>query len=77
MTDDFDITTVRKLTALRNKPGLAKHLKQRLTNLLNTAEEINKETADEKRRDLLIQSFVKQWAKYVIERNKAGDAVAR
>lgn len=69
--EDFDITTVRKLTALRNKPGLPFHLKERLTNLLNTGEEINKETADKGRRAALIASFKKQWAEYL----EAGGAV--
>lgn len=65
---DFDITTVRKLTALRNKPGLPFHLKQRLTNLINTAENINKAEANPAlasyRNDLIV-SFRKQWAEYV------------
>lgn len=73
MTDDFDITTVRKLTALRNKPGLDKSIKQRLTNIINTAENINKATDDPKYREALIASFKKQWAEYVVAR----DAVAR
>lgn len=59
---DFDITTVRKLTALRNKPGLDFALKQRLTNMLNTAENINKGPVN---REDLIGSFRKQWAEYV------------
>lgn len=61
---DFDITTVRKLTGLRNKLGLPFHLKERLTVLLNTAEEINKETADMRRRAELIAAFKKYWAEY-------------
>lgn len=70
---DFDITTVRKLTALRNKPGLDFAIKQRLTNIINTAENINKATDDPKYRENLIASFKKQWAEYVVER----DAVER
>lgn len=65
---DFDITTVRKLTALRNKPGLPFHLKQQLTNIINTAENINKET-DPRHREKLITSFKKQWAEYVVARD--------
>jgi hypothetical protein len=61
---DFDITTVRKLTGLRNRPGLPFHLKERLTTLLNTAEEINKETADQARREALLESFKRQWKEY-------------
>lgn len=63
---DFDITTVRKLTALRNKRGLAFHLKERLTVLLNTAEHINTEK-DPEHREKLIASFRRQWAEYVAE----------
>lgn len=60
---DFDITVVRKLTAMRNKPGLDFATKQRLTNLLNTAENINKET-DPRHREKLIESFKKQFAEF-------------
>lgn len=67
---DFDITTVRKLTALRNRTTDFA-LKERLTTLLNTAEEINKETADQRRREQLIEAFKKQWAEYL----EAGGAV--
>lgn len=67
---DFDITTVRKLTALRNKPGLDFALKQRLTNLLNTAELINK-TEPGNYRDTLITSFKQQWAEYIEARGAA------
>lgn len=66
---DFDITTVRKLTALRNKKGLPFHLKQRLTNLLNTAESINI-ASDANYQDELLASFKKQWAEYVLERDR-------
>lgn len=64
MTDDFDITTVRKLTALRNKPGLDRSIKQRLANIINTAENINREQTDMRYREQLIASFKKQWAEY-------------
>lgn len=67
---DFDITTVRKLTALRNRTKDFA-LKERLTTLLNTGEEINKETGDQRRREALIESFKKQWAEYL----EAGSAV--
>lgn len=61
---DFDITTVRKLTGLRNRPGLAFHLKERLTTLLNTAEEINKTADDDPHREKLLASFKRQWKEY-------------
>jgi len=67
---DFDITTVRKLTGLRNKEQDFA-LKQRLTNLLNTAENINKATHP-LLRDELIGSFAVQWAEYTVERDTAG-----
>lgn len=67
---DFDITTVRKLTALRNKPGLPFHLKQQLTNIINTAENINREQTDMRYREQLIASFKKQWAEYIVERDR-------
>lgn len=35
---DFDITTVRKMTSLRNDPGLPFHLRQRLTTILKIAD---------------------------------------
>lgn len=69
---DFDITTVRKLTALRNKKGLDFALKQRLTNLLNTAEEINKCLPASVRQNELIGSFKKQWAEYIEAGGAAG-----
>ena len=60
---DFDITTVRKLTKLRNKPGQLFHLKERLTTLLNTAENINR--AEGSYREELIVAFRRQWAEYI------------
>lgn len=71
---DFDVTTVRKLTALRNKKGLPFHLKQRLTNLLNTAENINKAEGNPamgRYREELIESFRKQWAEYEAQNGAA------
>lgn len=63
---DFDITQVRKLTAKRNHPDTPSHLKQHLTNIIQTGENINV-TPVGTYRDELIASFKKQWAEYEAE----------
>lgn len=60
---DFDITQVRKLTAKRNHPDTPPHLKQQLTNILQTGENINAASPGTYR-DELIASFKRQWTKY-------------
>lgn len=63
---DFDITTLRKLTAKRNSKSTPPHKAQRLTNILNTAENANKATDPEYRAEL-IGSVHRQLREYEIE----------
>lgn len=58
---DFDITTVRKLTPLRNNTAIPFEIREQLNTLLNLGENINKAEPGSYRDDLSLE-FRRQWA---------------
>lgn len=60
-SQDFDITTVRKLTPLRNNPAIPFEVREQLSTILKLGENINLEPPG-LHRDNLIAEFKRQFA---------------
>lgn len=61
---DFDITTVRKLTPLRNNKAIPFEVREQLNTILSIGENINLDPPGP-HRNALTGEFVRQWAEVV------------